>query len=233
MVTPTPSISWILAVLLGQAVPAPTPAPAPAPPIQPAQPTAQPQQAPQPQPPQPPQQPQSPQPPQPQPQPAPAEQPPAPAAREADREADRVADLHAAIGFTASPGTFLMALEGSFPLTRAFSLGPLVQLGVADDPVVVAPTINFRWAFFLPPPDLDRLRPFAQWGLGAAYLHDDRRRRDDDDAGFLANAGGGFEYDLTERVALGSSVLFNVMPDRVLGERFFFSWQLAQATFRF
>ncbi len=140
--------------------------------------------------------------------------------------------LRAGMGFTASPGTFLMAFEGDFFVSRSLSLGPLVQLGVSDDPVIVAPTLNFQWMFDLPS-GMQRLKPFAQWGLGAAYIHDDRRHHDDDDAGFLMNAGFGVEFCLSDFIAVGSNMLFNFLPDRVLGEHFFFSWQVATVTLRF
>ncbi len=45
--------------------------------------------------------------------------------------------------------------------------------------------------------------------------------------------GGGIEYFVTEQFAVGSSIMFNVMPDSVIGENFFFSWQMGAARFLF
>ena len=66
-----------------------------------------------------------------------------------------------------------------------------------------------------------------------AYLHKDNRRGDNDDVGFLFNLGFGADYYLTERLSLGSNLLFNIMPDKVLGENFFFSWRFVSVSYHF
>jgi hypothetical protein len=45
-------------------------------------------------------------------------------------------------------------------------------------------------------------------------------------AGFLANAGFGIDYALSERVSVGSRMIFNFLPGRTLDEKFFYSWEI-------
>jgi hypothetical protein len=147
--------------------------------------------------------------------------------------------IETGIGFTSDPTTFLLSTELPIAISRDFDLGPLVQLGVGNDRLIVAPTVNARYSFPLSryvtdeDPVWDRLRPIAHGGLGFAYLERDRRPGDDDDLGFLFNLGLGIQYEWTDRVSFGTRMTFNVMPGEVLDERFFFSWQLAQLRYRF
>ncbi len=139
------------------------------------------------------------------------------------------------LGFTLDPDTFLLSFAGDYALSEQFSLGPLLQLGLSGDDTIVAPTLNAQYSFDLHGmgPELSRLNPFVQGGLGFAFIHEDLRFGEDDDLGFLFNLGFGVEYDLTDRFALGNNLLFNIMPDEVNQENFFFSWQFATIRFRF
>jgi hypothetical protein len=146
--------------------------------------------------------------------------------------------VRAGIGFTAGPGTFLTAFELPYYLTDRFSLGPLIQIGVDDRDTLVAPTLNARFA-----PDFGQrkssndfvreLAPYLQGGIGLLYLNRDVRGGDIDDTEFLFNLGLGLDFPLTERVSVGTQMLFNVIPGSALGEKFFFSWQLATVEYRF
>ena len=114
-----------------------------------------------------------------------------------------------------------------------FAIGAQLQLGVSDDDVIVAPTVNFEYLFDLPAEELERLKPFIEGGLGFAYIHEDRRNHRDDEVGFLINFGFGLDYYVTDTVAIGSSMLFNFLPDEVQDEHFFFSWQIIGVRFDF
>jgi hypothetical protein len=135
------------------------------------------------------------------------------------------------LGFTLGPTDFLLALEGSYFLTNDLAVGPLFQLGIDDDPFIFAPSLNARYLFDLR--GLGRLRPLVEGGIGLVYECEDIGPRDRDETGFLFNFGGGFQYFLTDGVAVGSEVLFNFVPDEVLGDRFFFSWQVLAVSFFF
>jgi len=147
--------------------------------------------------------------------------------------------IETGIGFTSDPSTFLLAAELPIQVAPDVEVGPLLQLGVGDDRLIVAPTVNARYSFLLSRyvknnrPVWDRLRPIAHAGLGFAYLEHDRPVNDDDDLGFLFNLGAGIQYEWTDRLAFGTRMTFNVMPTKVLDDRFFFSWQLAQLRYRF
>ena len=79
-----------------------------------------------------------------------------------------------------------------------------------------------------------------QGGLGFTYIDIDVPGNlppgvnvDDDDIGLLMSVGFGADYRITDSISLGSRMLFNVLPDDVLGENFYFSWQVAAIRFRF
>lgn len=146
---------------------------------------------------------------------------------------DGTTSLRGAIGFTADPDTFLLAFEGNHYVNHNLAIGPLLQLGVADKRVLLAPTLSFRGVFDLGLPELEALQPFVQGGLGLAYLNRDNRRGDDDDVGFLLNFGLGVDYYLRDDLSVGSDMLFNVLPDETLGENFFFSWRVVSLSFHF
>ncbi len=145
-------------------------------------------------------------------------------------------EFRAGIGFTADPGTFLTGFELDLVATSAVQIGPAIQIGVSDRRTLIAPTLNLRYLVGLPdvPKGLSRLKPFFQAGVGAAYLEKERKhRRDEREADFMLNAGFGLQYDVTERMALGSFMLFNIIPGEAASERFFFSWQVLAVILKF
>lgn len=147
--------------------------------------------------------------------------------------------LETGIGFTSDPTTFLLATELPIQVARDVELGPLVQLGLGDGQLIVAPTLNVRYSFLLSryvtegSSVWNRLRPIAHGGVGFAYMERDQGGNSSDDLDFLFNLGAGIQYEWTDRVAFGTRVTFNVMPSEVLNDRFFLSWQLAQLRYRF
>ena len=114
----------------------------------------------------------------------------------------------------------------------------MLQVGVDDRDTLVAPTLNARFA-----PEFGqsrssdelvrRMRPFLQGGVGMLPLDRDFGSFDADDNEFLFNMGGGVDFPISERFTVGTSMMFNVIPAGALGEKFFFSWQLATVSFRF
>jgi hypothetical protein len=148
--------------------------------------------------------------------------------------------LEGGIGFTSDPETFLLGFELPFQVAPGVEVGPLLQLGFADNHTIVAPTLNARYVFDLPAwgvweqrPTLRRIHPMVFGGLGFAYIDQDGSSGDRDGTGFLFDLGFGAEYELTPVVSVGSRMTFNVLPDSVAGENFFFSWQVGTVRFRF
>ena len=80
---------------------------------------------------------------------------------------------------------------------------------------------------------MERLKPFLQAGLGLAYIDKQRPGPDRDGVGLLMDMGFGADYFVSDEVAFGTSFLFDVLPDAVAGEHFFFSWQVLTASFHF
>jgi hypothetical protein len=129
------------------------------------------------------------------------------------------------LGLTAGPETFLMTLEVPWEADETVSLGPLVQMGFTDDEVLFAPTLQV----YMHPPlrdDLRKFRPYASLGLGFMYLKKDTNRGNKDEAGFLIAGGVGVEYELTERLWIGTNMLFDFLPERTTREHFVWGWQI-------
>lgn len=143
--------------------------------------------------------------------------------------------VQAGIGFTADPETFLMNFDAPYSFNEWISFGPAMQVGIAGSRILVAPTGNLRVTIpDLPGRAFDRVRPYAIAGMGFAVIENDNGRRDGDAAtGFLIDFGAGVEYQVSEKVFLGTQMIFNVLPDRVKREDFYFAWQLAGIRFAF
>ena len=131
-----------------------------------------------------------------------------------------------------------MAFEVPYSLTSDLTLGPLLQIGVDGGETLIAPTLNARYFLNLGQRNANNdfvreLAPFVQGGLGLVHLDRDQRFRDVDETDFLFNLGVGIDFPISERLSVGSHMMFNVVPGGVLGEHFFFSWQLVSAQIRF
>lgn len=143
---------------------------------------------------------------------------------------------HVGLGFIHDPDAFLMGVGLDVGVARWMSLGPLLQAGVGDDQTVIAPTANFHFGIDLSGVSnryVRRIEPFIQTGVGAVYIEKERGNNDVDDWGFLVNGGVGAQYWLTDEMAVGSNMLFNGMPEDVVDENFFFSWQVVTFRYRF
>jgi hypothetical protein len=142
--------------------------------------------------------------------------------------------LRAGIGFIDDPNAFLMNIEAPYAFDQWVFAGPMFQIGIDDNNTVVAPSLNVGVAIpDLPGEDFDRVRPYGFLGVGFAYLEDDNRRNDDSSAGFMVNFGFGLEYHFSEHVFLGSQMMFNFLPEKTLGQNFFYSWQVGGMRFAF
>ena len=135
--------------------------------------------------------------------------------------------LKAGIGFTVDPDQFLMNFEVPYHFDQYVSVGPMIQVGLADHRSTVAPTANLTLTIpDLPGNSLDRFRPNLFAGIGFAVIENKDRGGDNQSAGFLVNAGFGIDYVVSERLSIGSRMIFNFLPERTLDEKFFYSWEL-------
>jgi len=109
-----------------------------------------------------------------------------------------------------------------------------MQIGLEDHYAIVAPTANLTLRVpDLPGRDFDRVHPYAFAGLGFAYIEKDRGQNDGDGVGFLIDTGVGVEYQVSEKVFLGTQMMFNFLPKETKNEGFFFAWQIAGIRFAF
>jgi len=135
--------------------------------------------------------------------------------------------FRAGIGFIDDPTAFLLNFEAPYAFDRRVSVGPMIQVGLDGDNTIVAPTLNLTVTVpDLPGEDWDRIRPFGFIGFGFAYIKDDNRRNDNSSAGFLVDFGFGLDYQLSDRLFVGSQMTFNFLPETTLGQNFFYSWQI-------
>jgi hypothetical protein len=146
------------------------------------------------------------------------------------------------LGFTAGPDAFLLGFEADVEIGNGLSLGPMLQLGLDEDFTLVSPAAYARYTFDLSqaeaPPELRRIQPYVQGGLGFTYINIDVPNIpfvdiDDDDIGFLFNLGFGADYPITDSLSLGSKMLFNILPADVFNENFYFSWEVVALRYRF
>ncbi|MFQ5654918.1 MAG: hypothetical protein ACE5GW_09330 [Planctomycetota bacterium] len=140
-------------------------------------------------------------------------------------------DLRSGIGFTIDPDIFMIAFGLGFGRGGPLELAPLVQLGISDDELLVAPALNVVYGFDLTElsgdRDVQRLTPYVQGGVGMTYLEKERPGgRDDADTGLLFDFGFGVDYEVGDKLSVGTSILFNLLPAELSDEHFFVSWQL-------
>ena len=131
-------------------------------------------------------------------------------------------DLKLGLGFTDDPNTLLLYFEAPYSFDQWVAIGPALQIGIDDHNTIVAPTVNLT----VNVPLFDRVRPYGFAGVGFAYLRKDNRPGSDDGADFLINCGFGLEYQLSARLSMGSTMIFNFIPNEVINKNFFYSWQV-------
>jgi hypothetical protein len=140
----------------------------------------------------------------------------------------------AGIGFTDSPTTFLVNLEVPYAFNEWIAVGPMFQLGLDDDYTIAAPTLNVTVKYpDLPGRALERVLPYAFAGLGFAVIDEDNARGDNTSTGFLIDAGVGVEYQLSDRVFIGTQMMFDFLPKQTQGQHFIYAWQVGGLRYAF
>jgi opacity protein-like surface antigen len=131
------------------------------------------------------------------------------------------------IGFIDDPTALQLNFEAPYALDKWVSIGPMFQMGIDDNNMIIAPTMNITVTVpDLPGEEFDRLKPFALVGMGLAYIEDDNRQNDNSSVGFLINFGVGVEVQISDKLFVGTQMMFNFLPETTLGENFFYSWQV-------
>lgn len=136
-------------------------------------------------------------------------------------------------GFTTNPGTFLIASGADWHVDPRWSIGPHLQLGLADRRTFFAAIANVKRFFTIPGRRWQGLRPYAQVGIGVAYVEKERSGSDRSETGLALNAGGGLRYRLTDDLTIGTAVGFHALPTELADERAVYTWELVQLIFGF
>ncbi len=136
------------------------------------------------------------------------------------------------IGAIASPGQFLLQLDAPYRFSRLLSVGPTFQLGAGSGLTTVSMSLDGKVhldvfgrmdnAFFA------NLTPYA--GIGAGFTH--YSASPFKETNFLIPVLFGFEFDLTENVALTNDMRFNIVATSDV-DKFYWSWQLIGVRYRF
>jgi opacity protein-like surface antigen len=150
--------------------------------------------------------------------------------------------LKPGLGFTASPDTFLLGFEGDYRVAEPFSLGLLTEVGIDSDLTIVSPQLFARyWPDLgeLIDPDVSFIEPYLHLGIGFTWWDADVYKGvNDDDTQFLLSPGFGVDFRINEHVAIGTQMLFNVIPgsihdDTRIDDDFYYSWEVIGVRFRF
>ena len=142
--------------------------------------------------------------------------------------------FRAGMGFTNDPNNFLLSFELPYRFDQYVSLGPLFQIGLGDDRYIVAPSVNLTITIpDLPGENFDRFKPNLFAGVGFAVIENEGRAGDDRAVDFLINTGFGVDYVLSQRVSIGSRMILNFLPNKVLDEKFFYTWEVASIKLAF
>ena len=169
-------------------------------------------------------------------QPAPAQTSTSSRARSSsDRNPAAGWSIQSGIGFTLDPDTFLLNFDAPYFFNQWISFGPAMQIGLTETRTIVSPTGNLRVTIpDLPGTAFDRVHPYGLAGMGFSVIQNDKGPRDGDAAvGLLLDFGVGVEYQVSEKVFLGTQMIFNFLPQKVKREHFYYAWQLAGIRFAF
>jgi len=119
------------------------------------------------------------------------------------------------IGFNLDPDLFAMALIGEYHVTSNVALGPLVTFGVANDYFLFTTSGIAKYKANLS--ENEKLKPYGLLGVGFLVRNEKEKDDWDRETTFLFPIGGGFEYWVQEKLAVGANVVFNISEDIYLG----------------
>lgn len=116
---------------------------------------------------------------------------------------------------TESSSIFGMDFTWDYYLTNAWSVGPLLQVGLAGNFSQVGLSGQVKYWFDLP--DYPKVRPHLEGGVGFIHLSESNR----DETKFLMPLGSGIDVQVVKHLFLNSTVLLNISN---LNNNLFVSW---------
>ncbi len=112
-------------------------------------------------------------------------------------------------GGTAANTVFGLGANGDYYLTNAFSVGPLMQLGLGGDLFQLGLSLQAKYTFDIP--ELGRWKPHVEAGIGFIYADfKPRGGRSETDASYLVPIGFGVEYQIGRRLSLDTTFVLNL-----------------------
>jgi len=117
------------------------------------------------------------------------------------------------LGYAQEPGLFAMQALVDYYVTDEVGIGPLAQFGINGRDNFFGISGQVRYSALLARNNV--VRPYGTLGIGYAEFRVDDLFKGEQKAAFLLPVGGGFEFKLTDDLALDANVLFNI-SERVL-----------------
>ena len=121
---------------------------------------------------------------------------------------------------TADDTAFGIAVYGDYFFQQNFSIGPLLQFGFTSDLFQIGPSVQLKYTYDI----TSRLKSTLQGGVGFMFADLDRKGSNQDDTSILIPIGVGLEYRILDNIALGGTLLLNIVDlDKVRNENFHLS----------
>ena len=119
------------------------------------------------------------------------------------------------LGFYLDPDLVAMSLMGEYHVTSNVALGPYVTLGTYTDYFYFSGSGVAKYKANLN--ENAKLKPYGLLGVGFLVLNEEVAGDWHSDTKFLIPVGGGFEYWVSEKLAWGGNVVFNISEDIFFG----------------
>ncbi len=119
--------------------------------------------------------------------------------------------LGGGIGINEDPSLVALRLNVDYYITDEISVGPLAQYGFRDDDYIFGLSGVVKYSAILAQNKV--VRPYGELGIGyiefdCQDLFDGKRKTT-----YLFPVGGGFEFKLTDHLALDVNILFNLSKE--------------------
>lgn len=163
-------------------------------------------------------------------------------AQEGSPAAEHKWSVSTGLGFASSIGSgpvtqsgFNWQADGQYRLLDNISVGLYMQVVPFTGGTLFsfAPDARYHFGFLRENSNefVSKLTPYAGLGMGLAHVGSDFGNASANS--FLLAFIVGMEYDLTDKIALTSDMRFNIVAPTLVGDRFYYSWQLIGARYRF
>ena len=134
------------------------------------------------------------------------------------------------VGATFDPDAVSLSGSADFYQTERFAIGPDLLLAFDEDADIISTTFHGKFVFPIGESTSTLLMPYVKAGGGFASIELDNGASE---FGFEVFAGGGLEVRFDEHYGLSSELLAHLLPQELVDEDAYVSWQIVQFTFHF